>query len=281
MGNMNDESIQASTKTQLQILLHRHYANSDSAFCNPFGHTMEALQQEAAKIITISKRTVKEETKPDPPTPPPPMVTSHEDPSKIYITVDKDTKDLAIDKMSYLNSCQEIFRLSRHNTSISTMDNLNAKDGLHLKKDLKKIRDELLACTDSPSREFIITASTTDSTIQGLSREQMVFSINKFASDRMVIADVKAITNLTKMQLMYEMRQVRDIIKSGSKEISILTLVRTKDGDTSQKELTQNLCGADITNFDTKNPKNDKTRLLTNLIDENDGYNAASTKHKM
>ena len=100
----------------------------------------------------------------------------------------------------------------------------------------------------------------------------------KFAQDRQVIANTKVINRMTKMQLISEIRMIRDILSSGSKKIPIPTLIRTNKGDKSQKELTQNLCGADITRFDQKGVKMTNPRLNKDTNDEDDGYNAVSSK---
>ena len=126
--------------------------------------------------------------------------------------------------------------------------------------------------------EFIITATTKDSLFPSLNKQQMIFSLMKFAQDRRVIANTEVINRMTKMQLISEMRMIREILGSGSKKNSIPTLVRTNKGDKSQKELTQNLCGADITKFDKKGTKMTNPRLNKDTNDKDDGYNAASSK---
>ena len=67
--------------------------------------------------------------------------------------------------------------------------------------------------------EFIITATTKDSLFPSLNKQQMIFSLMKFAQDRRVIANTEVINRMTKMQLISEMRMIREILGSGSKKI--------------------------------------------------------------
>lgn len=50
--NLTIEIIPLLSKPQLQILLHRHYSDTDSNFRNTFGHSMESLTKEVTEIYS-------------------------------------------------------------------------------------------------------------------------------------------------------------------------------------------------------------------------------------
>ena len=89
---------------------------------------------------------------------------------------------------------------------------------------------------------------------------------------------------MTLQQLQIEVKKIRDAIKKGSKEITIPTLVRTSDGLKQQKELTQNLRGTDISNFDLPsydNSVNNDPQKNKDSDDVDKGYAAVAAKEEI
>ena len=296
--NLHDTNVHVLSKSQLQILLFRHYVQSDSEFRNTFGHTIDSLRNEVLNLIkdhnNMMSSSLPNETTSKPmsslhteqnseslssPTSSRMMSTQKRYPSgDIYITVTKDTKDLALEKMSTVNMIDEILRLTTDRSV--TSETLNRKRGIELKNELQKLRDGLIIATVDQSKEFVITSTTDDNMIQQKNKEQLRFAINKFALDRNVLPDAQFINKMSKMQLIIEVKKARDVIKSGSKTIPIPILIKTKKGNKTKKELTQNLCGADITNFDAPkpvtNPKHDKDDSVSDP-----GFIAKSTNQEI
>ena len=278
--NIEPQHVHMLSKSQLQMILYRKYASTDSNFRNTYGQELENLRNEVTQLVDKHHKEVMKTKNQTQSYKPLPAFTTMDSQGHIYITIDKDSKDLALQKMSYENTCQEIFRLTRTTNPSITLEQLHKKKGIDLQQDLKRLRDELLSATMNNETEFIVTSATSDNQIQRLNKVQMRFAIIKFAHDRKVIPDTKFIEKMTKLQLILELKGARDVLKSGSKETPIPTLVRTKNGNKSQKELTQNLCGADITNFDVTKSKKKNQRENKDANDIDKGYGVASSKQE-
>ena len=64
-----------------------------------------------------------------------------------------------------------------------------------------------------------------------------MFAVRQFAQQRRVLPDEKFLLNMPLEQLHSELFKIRDVVKAGTSDIPIPTLVRTRDGNKSQKEL--------------------------------------------
>lgn len=201
----------------------------------------------------------------------------------IVITVTADTSDLEIDMMSLKNACDEIVRISAIQGQLVKLEDVQKKYGSDVMKELKSLRSSLKISTLDPETEFLLLPTTTDESISHVNQKQALFAIRQYALDRKVLPDEAFLTKMSDSQLQDELRKARDVMKKGGKEITIPTLVRTRDGNKSQKELTQNLCGVDVTNFDTpsQTQTNDNQRTDKDNDESNHDFQAVSAKQEI
>lgn len=181
--------------------------------------------------------------------------------------------------MSIENAYNEIMRLDKTTAPPPTIISLKKKSDRDIIERLKVLRDDLKKTSQDTTNEFVISALMDDNKIKTATKTQALFSIRLFAQQRQVLPDEKFLNSMSIEQLHSELLKIWDVMKAGSHEIPIPTLVRTKHGNKSQKELSMNLCGADVTNFDT--PKTTATNIPNQRLnkDENDpdtGFAAVS-----
>lgn len=230
--NLKDEKILPDhvrwmSKEQLQMVLHRHYHDSDSIFRNTFGHSIESLQNQFKKVITPIPPE-NEKIKP---------ASSSPDPPPKYLTVNDKTTYGGIDKMSLDNAYQEILRVNNNGDPKITMEPPQKKNGSEVMKEMKSVRDVLRQAILDPSTEFIISTTTDDNALNSTTQTQALFAVRQFAQQRRVLPDEKFLLNMSLEQLHSELFKIRDVVKAGTSDIPIPTLVRTRDGNKSKKEL--------------------------------------------
>ena len=137
----------------------------------------------------------------------------------IHITVTENSTDMDIDKMSLANMCSELLRLSPLADPPLTMEQINKKTGHTVSTELKLKRDDLKRANIDEKTQFILSASTNDNAISLLNHDQALFAIRQFALEKRVIPDEAFLTKMDINQLQREVRQIRDVIKKGAKEI--------------------------------------------------------------
>ena len=294
--NLKPQCTRLLSRSQIQILLYRIYATTTNPYAFPFPYPLEALKCTLAIIIT--SQDIKDNTAPTTPKSDEQKNQTHTTDKKItnekfrtlsenemiYITVTASSTDNDIDKMSYNNMCKEVYRIQSPTDSTLTLERLNKKTGHTISTELKLLRNNMKKATLDPKNEFLLTSETTDENITLLNQDQIRFAISQYAKERNVVADDIFLSKMTVQQLQIEVRKIRDAIKKGSKEITIPILVRTSNGLKSQKELTQNLRGTDISNFDLPSYDNAVNENQQKNKDRNDvdkGYAAVATKEEI